>query len=78
MFPVDDTVDTFAQLVDWFNYLFPRLPVAVTGDKDEVLNRVRFSVTSREARDQILRALAPLGLPCDLVVVDLNGMTVKL
>lgn len=67
----------FAQLVDWFNYLFPRLPVAVTADKDELLNRVRFSVTSREARDQILRALAPLGLPCDLVVVDLNGMTVK-
>jgi hypothetical protein len=68
----------FGQLVDWFNYLLPRLPVPVTADKDESLNRVRFSVTSVEARDQVLRALAPLELPCDLVVVDLNGLTVRL
>ena len=67
----------FGQLVDWFNYLHPLLSVAVTADKDEGLNRVRFSVTSIEARDQVLRALAPLGLPCDLVVVDLNGMVVR-
>lgn len=67
----------FGQLVDWFNYLFPRLPLAVTADKDESLNRVRFSVTSVEAREQVLRALAPLGLPCDLVVVDLNGLIVR-
>jgi hypothetical protein len=67
----------FGQLVDWFNYLHPRLPVAVAADKDESLNRVRFSVTSIEAQDQVVRALAPLGLPCDLVVVDLNGMVVR-
>lgn len=68
----------FAQLVDWFNYLLPRLGVPVTGDKDEVLNRVRFSVTSVELRDRVISALARLPLPCDLVVVDLNGLTVRL
>ena len=68
----------FAQLVDWFNYLFPRLGVPVTADKDEALNRIRFSVTSVELRDRVIRALAQLPLPCDLVVVDLNGLTVRL
>lgn len=69
----------FAQLVDWFNYIFPRLGVGpVAADKDEALNRIRFSVTSIELRDQVVRALAALPLPCDLVVVDLNGMTVRL
>jgi len=68
----------FAQLVDWFTYLHPRLGVPVTGDKDEALNRVRFSVTSVELRDRVVRALAQLPLPCDLVVVDLNGLTVRL
>ena len=68
----------FAQLVDWFNYLFPRLGVPVTADKDEALNRIRFSVTSVELRDRVIRALAQLPLPCDLVVVDLNGVTVRL
>ena len=67
----------FAQLVDWFNYLQPRLGVPATADKDEVLNRVRFSVTSVELRDRVVRALARLPLPCDLVVVDLNGLTVR-
>jgi len=68
----------FAQLVDWFNYLHPRLGVPVTADKDEALNRIRFSVTSVELRDRVISALAQLPLPCDLVVVDLNGMTVRL
>ena len=67
----------FGQLVDWFNYLHPRLGVPVTADKDEALNRIRFSVTSVELRDRVIRALAQLPLPCDLVVVDLNGMTVR-
>lgn len=68
----------FAQLVDWFNYLHQRLDVPVTADKDEALNRIRFSVTSVELRDRVISALAQLPLPCDLVVVDLNGMTVRL
>ena len=68
----------FAQLVDWSNYLLPRLGVPVTADKDEALNRIRFSVTSVELRDRVIRALAQQPLPCDLVVVDLNGLTVRL
>jgi hypothetical protein len=69
----------FAQLVDWFNYVFPRLGVGpVTADKDEALNRIRFSVTSVELRDRVVSALAQLPLPCDLVVVDLNGLSIRL
>ena len=69
----------FSQLVDWFNYLFPRLGVGnVTADKDEALNRIRFSVTSVEARDSVIAALARLALPCDLVIVDMNGFIVRL
>jgi hypothetical protein len=68
----------FAQLVDWFNYLHPRLGVPVTADKDEARNRIRLSVTSVELRDRVISALAQLPLPCDLVVVDLNGMTFRL
>lgn len=68
----------FAQLVDWYNYLVPRLGgEPVTSDKDEVLNRVRFSVTSVENRDRVVGALAKLPLPCDLVVVDLGGVIVS-
>lgn len=69
----------FLQLVNWFNYLMPRLASGpLSGDKDEALNRIRFSVTSTEVRDHIVRTLRALNLPCDLVVVDLNGMTVRL
>lgn len=68
----------FAQLVDWFNYVLPRLGgVPVTADKDEAINRIRFSVTSIELRDRVVGALAQLALPCDLIVVDLNGLTVR-
>src|SRR5215831_3695651 len=59
----------FAQLVDWFNYAFPRLGVPVGADKDEAINRIRFSVTSVELRDRVVSALAQLPLPCDLIVV---------
>jgi len=70
----------FAQLVDWFNYLLPRVAAAglpITADKDESLNRVRFSVVSIEQRDKVVAALAALPVPCDLVVVDLNGLIVR-
>jgi len=67
----------FAQLVDWFNYIVPRLGVPVTADKDEAINRIHFGVTSVEARDRVVAALAQLPLPCDLVVVDLNGFVVQ-
>jgi hypothetical protein len=66
----------FAQLVDWFNFLLPRLTDQVTADKDEAINRIRFGVTSVEARDRVVRTLRGLHLPCDLVVVDLSGSIV--
>jgi hypothetical protein len=47
-------------------------------DKDEAINRIRFSVTSIERRDSVVAALAKLSIPCDLVVVDLNGILVEL
>ena len=66
----------FAQLVDLYNYLRSRITVRnVTSDKDESINRIRSSVTSVAARDSLVSALSALPLPCDLVVVDLNGVT---
>ena len=67
----------FAQLVDWYNYVFPRLGVPAGGDKDEAINRIRFSVASAELRDRVVSALAQLPLPCDLIVVDPNGLVVS-
>jgi len=67
----------FGQLVDWFNYLLPRLDVPVMADKDESINRIRFGVTTVEQRDRVVRVLSGLSLPCDLVIVDLNGVTVR-
>ena len=66
----------FAQLVGWFDYVFPRLGVGpVAADKDEALNRIRFSVASVELRDRVIKALGRMPLPCDLIVVDMNGLT---
>lgn len=68
----------FAQLVGWFDYLVPRLAVrGVIADNDESINRIRFSVTSLAVRDSLTSVLATLPLPCDLVVVDLNGFVVQ-
>jgi hypothetical protein len=61
----------FAQLVDWFNYIIPRVgePISVA-DKDEAINRIHLYASSAEARDRLVAALEKLPLPCDLVVVD--------
>ena len=66
----------FAQLVDWYNYLMPRMKGvgAVSSDKDENINRIEFGATSIAARDSVVRALSAFPLPCDLVVVDLHGL----
>ena len=65
--------------MDWFNYLLPRVAtgIPITADKDESINRIRFSVISIEQRDRVVAALAALPLPCDLVIVDLNGLIVR-
>ena len=64
-------VGDFAQLVDWFNYLLPRLTIgAAMADKDESINRIRFTVTSSAVRDSLVRAVSALSVPCDLVVIE--------
>jgi hypothetical protein len=69
----------FAQLVDWYNYIFPRVAVGpMMADKDEVLNRIHFTVSDADTRDRLVRALSSMPLPCDLVVVDVKRITVRL
>ena len=67
----------FGQLVDWFNYLYPRLPGPSIGDKDEALNRIRLAASSPEARERLIQALKAMDLPCDLVVVDPHDFIVR-
>jgi hypothetical protein len=44
----------FAQLVDWFNYLRPRLSVSsFSADNDETINRIRLSVASVAAHCRV-------------------------
>jgi len=64
----------FAQLVDWFDYIVPRITVGpASADNDESINRIHLRTSSVAVRDSIVRVLASLPLPCDLVVVDLSG-----
>lgn len=67
----------FAQLVNWFDYLVRtpiwRTPGMTSGDKDEVLNRIRYGVVDAAARERLLEALASAELPCDLIVVEITG-----
>jgi hypothetical protein len=66
----------FAQLVDWYNYLSPRVFAAkgvVTGDKDEMLNRIHFGVVHDGARRWLADSLVKLRIPCDLVVIEITG-----
>jgi len=68
----------FAQLVDWFNYLYPRLsPGPSLADKDEALNRIRLAASSPAARDHLIQTLKAMDLPCDLVIVDPRDFTVS-
>ena len=62
----------FLQLVNWYNYLSPRVfgDGVLEGDKDEVLNRIRYGVINSAARDQLVQRLLALHVPCDLVVID--------
>lgn len=68
----------FAQLVDWYNFLGVRTPVWQTpgmtsGDKDEAINRIRYGVVDTVARETLLRTLAGIELPCDLIAVEITG-----
>jgi len=66
----------FAQLVDWYNYLMVRTPVwqtagAISGDKDERINRIHYGVVDAAARDALLHTIAGIALPCDLIAVEI-------
>lgn len=62
--------------MDWFNYLNAtgifRGSDLVSGDKDEVLNRIHYGVLNEEGRTRLVSALDSLGIPCDLVVVSIE------
>lgn len=66
----------FAQLVNWYNYLNPRVfgpSEMVSSDKDEGLNRISFGVTNEGARAVLVKSLLALNVPCDLVVVEITS-----
>jgi len=67
---------SFAQLVDWFNYLWLHSSIAKTkgmvmGDKNEETNRIYFGVETEAARQQFTEQLRALGVPCDLVRIGI-------
>jgi hypothetical protein len=73
----------FAQLVNWYNFLGARTsvwqtPGMTSGDKDEAINRIRYGVVDTAARETLLRTLAGIQLPCDLIAVEITGPIVPL
>ena len=66
----------FAQLVDWYNYLWLHTSVAETrglvmGDKNEETNRIYFGVETESGRQELAGKLRALDLPCDLVRIGI-------
>jgi hypothetical protein len=71
----------FDQLVDWYNYLIIRSNfwwgVGITsGDKSESLNRIHFGVEDEGSRARLVEKLDGLDVPCDLIVVGVEGRAV--
>lgn len=69
---------SFAQLVNWYNYLWDHTSVVETngivmGDKDEGTNRIWFAVETEARRQQLAEQLRALGVPCDLVRIGIAG-----
>jgi hypothetical protein len=67
---------SFAQLVDWYNYLWDHTSIVKTkgmvgGDKDEGTNRIYFAVETEAGRQQLTEQLRALGVPCDLVRIGI-------
>jgi hypothetical protein len=68
----------FAQLVDWYNYFIQQTsvwqtPGIVSGDKDERRNRIRIGIQAEAGRQELVRKLAALHIPCDLVLIGIEG-----
>lgn len=69
---------SFAQLVDWYNYLWDHASVGETkgfagADKDEGTNRIWFAVETEAGRQQLAERIRALGVPCDLVRIGTMG-----
>lgn len=65
----------FAKLLDWYEYLVGALAfwendAFVSGDKDEVLNRIVFGLRDSTAIRDIQAELKRLEVPCDLVKLE--------
>jgi hypothetical protein len=62
----------FAQLYDWYRHLNTGLwqePGVTMSDIDEAENRIVYGVADEAVRDRVVRRLASMSLPCDLVLV---------
>lgn len=67
----------FSQLSNWYTYIFRHTPVGTTpgitrSDTDVALNRILVRVESVAARDRVVNALRDVGLPCDLIVLEIE------
>lgn len=68
----------FAQLSDWYAYLGkqglwrPENGLR-SGDKDEAENRIVYGVVDAAARARVANELEALGVPCDLVLVEIRA-----
>lgn len=67
----------FAQLSNWYTYIFRHTSVGATpgitrSDTDVALNRILVSVESVAARDRVVNALRDVGLPCDLIALEIG------
>lgn len=71
----------FAQLYDWYRYINVRVgwpEGLVLTDIDEGRNRVVYGVQDDNAKARLEAVVEPLGLPCELVVVEVTGPVVQL
>ena len=66
----------FAQLSNWYTYIFRHTPVGATpgitrSDTDVSLNRILITVESAAARDRVIGELRKVDLPCDLIALEI-------
>jgi hypothetical protein len=67
----------FAQLSNWYTYLFRHTPVSATigitrSDTDVALNRILITVASVADRDRVVNVLRGVVLPCDLITLEIS------
>ena len=64
----------FVQLYEWYRYLSPRIHSLGVWEYgiDVLNNRIRLSVSSESARQQLEKRLVALGVPCLLVAIEVG------